>query len=75
VRQFLLRARSLAWDHGVVRAYADLRASCQSRGVGLAALDMMIAGHAVSVGAVLVTHDRAFRHVGSPLVVEDWIGP
>ena len=74
VRQFLLRARSLTWDSAVARVYAEVRAACQAKGVGLAAIDMMIAGHAVAVGAVLVTNDQAFGHVGAPFVVEDWLG-
>jgi len=33
---------------------------------------MMIAAQAVAGGAVLVTRDRAFRHVRNGLAVEDW---
>jgi tRNA(fMet)-specific endonuclease VapC len=36
-------------------------------------MDLLIATHALSVGAVLVTNDRAFRQVGN-LDVEDWTG-
>jgi predicted nucleic acid-binding protein len=35
--------------------------------------DLLIATHALSVGAVLVTNDRASRQVGN-LDVEDWMG-
>jgi predicted nucleic acid-binding protein len=32
----------------------------------------MIAAHAASIGAILVTADRAFRRAGSTLTLEDW---
>jgi tRNA(fMet)-specific endonuclease VapC len=34
-------------------------------------MDMLIAAHALSVEAVLVTHDRVFRRVKG-LKIEDW---
>lgn len=72
VRQFLLRVDVLPWDHDVTRAYADLRASCEAKGVTLAPLDMMIAGHAVAADCLLVTRDKAFARVPEPLRIEDW---
>jgi len=72
VRQFLLRVDALAWDDDVAKVYADLRASCEARGATLASLDMMIAAHAVAVGAILVTRDKAFARVPDPLKTEDW---
>ncbi len=72
VRQFLLRVDVLAWEREAARAYADLRASCQAKGVSLGPLDMMIAGHAAAADAVLVTSDKAFGHIPEPLRVEDW---
>ncbi|MGE0666008.1 MAG: type II toxin-antitoxin system VapC family toxin [Sphingomonadales bacterium] len=72
VRQFLLRVDVLAWDHDVTRAYADLRAACESKGVPLGPLDMMIAAHAVAAGAVLVTNDTAFSRAPQPLRTEYW---
>lgn len=73
VRQFLLRVDVLPWDHGVTRAYGDLRTACEIRGVVLAPLDMMIAAHAVAVDATLVTRDKAFSRVPEPLRTEDWL--
>ncbi len=75
VRQFLLRVDVLPWDRDAARAYADLRASCEAKGVPpLGSFDMMIAAHAVAVGAVLVTKDKAFSRVPDPLKIENWDG-
>jgi tRNA(fMet)-specific endonuclease VapC len=72
VSQFLIRVDVLPWDHDVTRAYGDLRAACEAKGITLGSLDMMIAGHAVAAGCVLVTRDKAFKRVPLPLEVEDW---
>ncbi|HEY2051082.1 MAG TPA: type II toxin-antitoxin system VapC family toxin [Caulobacteraceae bacterium] len=72
VRQFLLRVDVLPWDRNAARAYADLRAVCQGRGVALSPLDMMIAGHAVAADAVLVSRDKAFGSVPEPLRTDAW---
>ncbi|RED27272.1 putative nucleic acid-binding protein [Rhodopseudomonas thermotolerans] len=72
VREFLLRVDVLPWDHDVTKTYADLRAAYEAKGVTLAPLDMMIATHAVATDATLVTRDKTFGRVPSPLRVEDW---
>jgi tRNA(fMet)-specific endonuclease VapC len=72
VLEFLLRVDVVDWDRHAAQAYANLRAACESSGVSLSPLDMMIAAHAVATGAILVTRDRAFLHVGNGLAVEDW---
>lgn len=72
VREFLLRVDILPWDHEVTKTYADLRAVCEAKGVTLSPLDMMIAAHAAATNATLVTRDKAFSRVPSPLRIEDW---
>lgn len=72
VRQFLLRVDVLAWDQDVTFVYGDFRAKCESKGVTLAPLDMMIAAHAVATDCILVTRDNAFGRAPETLVVEDW---
>lgn len=75
VRQFLIRVDVLPWDHEVAQTYGDLRAACDTRGVTLAPLDMMIAAHAAATDSTLVTRDKAFAHVPHPLRIEDWTTP
>jgi tRNA(fMet)-specific endonuclease VapC len=71
VREFLRRVDVLAWDNTVATRYGTVRADLQNRGMSLAPIDLLIAAHALSAGAVLVTNDLAFHQVTS-LDVEDW---
>lgn len=61
----------LDWTSSSARVYATLHAAMERSGKTLAALDMLIAAHALEAGATLVSNDRAFRHVPG-LAVEDW---
>ena len=51
--------------------YGTVRADMARQGKLLAPLDMLIAAHALSASAVLVTNDQAFGQVAG-LPVEDW---
>lgn len=73
VRRFLAQVQCLPWKSEVAVLYGDLRAGMQRSGKSLGAHDMLIAAHALSVKALLVTSDQAFRHVPG-LEVEDWTG-
>lgn len=71
VHEFLLRVDVLPWDSAAAESYGVLRADLESQGKPLGNLDMMIAAHAVSTHAVLVTNDQAFQKV-QHLQVVDW---
>ena len=58
----------------IMRRYGRLRAAIESEGRPIGNLDMMIAAHALTLGAVLVTHDRAFARI-TGLKTEDWTTP
>lgn len=72
VQLFLERVETLPWTSEVAAVYADLRASTESVGSPLAALDMMIAAHAKAADAILVTRDKAFTAETLALRLEDW---
>ncbi len=75
VHAFLIRVKILAWDKEVATFYGDLRARCETAGVTLSPLDLMIAAHAHSVNAILVTGDKAFTSVPDRLTLENWTLP
>jgi len=72
VNEFLLRVEILPWDSLAAEAYADLRAVFEKEGKSLGAMDMLIAAHSASLGAILVTNDKAFYNVQQHLSLEDW---
>jgi len=72
VDEFLSRVASLPWDSVVTQTYAQLRLDIKRQGKALGELDLLIAAHALSIDAVLVTHDQAFSHIAN-LRTEDWV--
>ncbi|PKU21536.1 type II toxin-antitoxin system VapC family toxin [Telmatospirillum siberiense] len=71
VRELLRRVDVLPWSSAIAERYGTVRADLERRGRILAPLDLLIAAHALGVGAVLVTNDSAFGQVAD-LSVEDW---
>lgn len=63
----------LAWDAAAVDEAAQLGASLARKGTPIGINDTAIAGHALAVGAVLVTNNtREFQRVRN-LAIEDWV--
>ncbi len=71
VEEFLIRVAILPWDSDAARQYENLRARLESAGQPMGNLDLMVGAHALSLGAILVTNDRAFTRI-KKLKVEDW---
>ena len=69
--QFLAQVEVMPWDLLAARAYGALRADLERRGLVLAPLDLLIAAHALAVGAVLVSNDQAMLRLPG-IVTEDW---
>jgi tRNA(fMet)-specific endonuclease VapC len=75
VAGFLDVARCLPFDEAAADEFARLRASLESQGTGIGMADEMIAAHALSVGAAVVTDNlRHFERV-QRLQVENWLRP
>jgi len=67
------RLSVLPWDEAAAEHYGDLRATLEQRGTPLGAMDLMIAAHARSEGATLVSNDvRHFTRVEG-LLVANWV--
>jgi tRNA(fMet)-specific endonuclease VapC len=74
VEQFLSRVTVRPWDSGAAQRFGWMRAAFERGGIVMESFDLMIAAHALSLNAVLVTHDRAFSRI-TELQVEDWTRP
>jgi tRNA(fMet)-specific endonuclease VapC len=73
VRQFFKIVRVLAWDADAADWYADIRHQLTTTGQPIGEMDMMIAAHALSIGAVLVTNNtRHFERIAAPLALANW---
>lgn len=72
VRKFLAEFSVLPLEDSARDAYARLRMELERRGEVIGALDMLIAAHAIALGATLVTNnEREFRRVKG-LRIENW---
>lgn len=73
VHHFFKIVRVLSWDAEAADWYADIRYQLVATGQPIGELDMMIAAHALSSGAVLVTNnERHFQRIKAPLSLENW---
>lgn len=62
------------WDEEAARHYGFLRASLKKEGAPIGNNDLLIAAHARSINAVLVTNNtKEFSRIPD-LTLEDWIG-
>lgn len=73
VLQFLKTVRVPAWDAEAADWYASIRHQLITTGQPIGELDMMIAAHSLSAGAVLVTNNvRHYERIEAPLILENW---
>ncbi|MCK7575519.1 MAG: type II toxin-antitoxin system VapC family toxin [Chromatiales bacterium] len=73
LEMFLAPLEILPFDDKAIWAYGDLRADLERQGQSIGAMDTMIAAHALSLDAILVTNNtREFARV-SGLRLENWV--
>jgi len=73
LEQFLLPLDLADFDLNAALAYGKIRADLERTGQLIGSMDMLIAAHAVSLGAIMVTNNvQEFQRVKG-LFVEDWI--
>lgn len=74
VGRFLKIVRILPWDADAAEGYAEIRQQLVRSGQPIGEMDMMIAAHALSAGAVLVTNNvRHYARIEAPLMLENWV--
>ena len=61
--QVLLHIDVLPWDKTVATCYGEFCSTLEGQGVNLSDFDMMIAAHAASVDATLISRDKALAQV------------
>lgn len=72
VDRFLARLAQIDYDRRAAKHTGQLRAELRKKGAPIGAYDQMIAGHARSLGLVLVTNnEREFSRVPG-LRIENW---
>ncbi len=72
MEEFLSKVSVLPWNSEVARTYGRMRARMSAQGKTLSSLDLLIAAHAASLGAVLVTSDRAFQNAEGLYSTVNW---
>lgn len=73
VADFLGRLRVLDWSAAAAEKYAVLRATLEKKGTPIGNMDLMIAAHAESIGATVVTNNTRHFSVVPRLKVENWV--
>lgn len=74
VHQFLKIIRVLPWDLDAADYYAEIRHQQTTKGQCIGEMDMMIAAHSLSSGAVLVTNNMChFKMIQLPLTLKNWV--
>ena len=73
IRDLVSRLEVLPWDEVAAEHYGDIRAALEQCGRALGAMDMMIAAHARSRGATLVSNDLNHFDRVEGLLVANWV--
>jgi len=72
LQQFMSLVSIYPWDEAAAEHYAILRAYLQKKGTLIGNMDLLIAAHARSIRATLVTNNRREFARVPDLHIEDW---
>lgn len=72
VDDFVRHLDVIDWDTAAAEQYGQIRADLEARGEPVGAMDMMIAAHAKSIKAVLVTNNEKHFARIKGLKIENW---
>ena len=72
LEQFFSAVHTLAWDETAADHYVQVRTDLERGGTPIGSMDTMIAAHALSSGAALVTNNVKHFRLVKGLAVENW---
>lgn len=73
LEKFLIPLEIMSFDAEAAARYGEVRAALERNGTPIGGMDTLIAAHALSLGAVLVTNNlREFQRVEG-LAIENWL--
>jgi tRNA(fMet)-specific endonuclease VapC len=72
IEHFISHLTVIAWGIEAADNYATVRTKLESKSSPIGAMDMMIAAHAKSLSAVLVTNNEKHFNKISGLPIENW---
>ena len=73
VEDFVRHLDVMDWDTEAADQYGVIRAELEAAGTPIGAMDMMIAAHAKSIEAVLVTNNQKHFTTVTGLRIDNWI--
>lgn len=73
LRQFLLPLICAPFDDRAAAAYGEIRATLEAQGTPIGSLDTLVAAHALSLDATLVTNDIKEFSMAPNLKVVNWV--
>jgi tRNA(fMet)-specific endonuclease VapC len=73
IDDFTARISIVPWDGRAADHYGDIRADLEKSGSPIGAMDMMIAAHARSLGATLVTNNTKHFAKVPDLSITNWL--
>ena len=74
VELFLEGIHTLPWDEAAADQFAEVRVDLERTGTPIGVMDTMIAAHAKSIRAILVTNNVKHFRMVKGLAVENWAG-
>ena len=72
IEDFVRHLDVMGWDTEAADQYAVIRAGLEAAGTPIGAMDMMIAAHAKSIKAVLVTNNQKHFTKVKGLKIDNW---
>lgn len=73
IERFVFHLEVMKWGIEAADEYAVIRSKLEVNGSPIGAMDMMIASHARSINAVLVTNNQKHFTKVSGLKIENWV--